>query len=61
MSQSGPGQSLSSRAWSVALSVFGLVIVTNVVWALLRPLLPVLLAVAVMAAGLSVWNQRRWR
>ncbi len=61
MRQPGAGQSLGSRVWSVALSLLGLVIVTNVIWALLRPLLPVVIAVGVLAAGLTVWNQRRWR
>jgi hypothetical protein len=54
-------RSLSQRLWSVALSVLGLVIVANLAWTMLRPLLPVLTAVAVVALAVSVWNRWRWR
>lgn len=57
----GQAQSLTARAWAVALSVLGLAIVADLAWALIRPLLPVLFAIAVVAAGLATWNQRRWR
>ena len=61
MSHQDPVRSVTSRLWSWALSALGLVIVANVVWALLQPLLPVLLAVGTLVLAISVWNKRRWR
>lgn len=61
MKQQGSVQSLSQRLWSAALSVLGLAIVANLAWSLLRPLLPVLVAVGVLVLTISVWNRRRWR
>jgi len=61
MTNQDPVRSLSQRLWSVALSVLGLVIVANLAWAMLRPLLPVLAAVAVVALAVRVWNRWQWR
>lgn len=61
MNQQGPVQSLSQRLWSVALSVLGLVIVANVAWAMLRPLLPVVVVVGILALTICAWNRWRWR
>jgi len=63
MSQSDPVQSMSQRLWSLALSALGLVIVANVVWSLVRPLLPVLAVMAVLVLALAVLLARyrsRW-
>lgn len=61
MNQQGPVQSLSQRLWSLALSILGLVIVANLAWAMLRPLLPVVAVVGILVLGVSVWNRWRWR
>ena len=61
MNRQGLEQSLLSRVWAVVLSVLGLAIAANVTWALLRPLLPLMVGIAVVVALLGIWNQRRWR
>jgi Flp pilus assembly protein TadB len=61
VNQQGPVQSLSQRLWSLALSILGLVIVANLAWAMLRPLLPVVAVVGILVLGVSVWNRWRWR
>ena len=52
---------LSGRIWAAVLSVLGLVIVLNIIWALLQPLLPVLGIGLVAGAALIVWQRWRWR
>jgi hypothetical protein len=61
VSGSDPVRSLGGRLWSWALSALGLVIVASWIWSLLRPLLPVLVVVAVAVFAAMAWNQRRWR
>jgi hypothetical protein len=61
VSGSDPVRSIGSRLWSWALSALGLVIVASWIWSLLRPLLPVLVVVAVAVFAVTLWNQRRWR
>ncbi len=61
MNQQDPVRSASQRLWSLALSALGLLIVFNVVWTLVRPLLPILVVFAVLLVGVTVWNRRRWR
>jgi hypothetical protein len=53
--------SVNERLWSLALSLLGLVIVANVVWGLLQPLLPFLAALLATGLGIAAWNWRRWR
>lgn len=61
MSQADPVRSVSSRVWSWMLSALGLVIVGNVVWALVQPLLPVLLVAGAVLLGVAVARRRqRW-
>lgn len=61
MNPQGPVQSFSQRLWSVALSILGLAILTNLAWALLRPLLPVVAVIALVVVLVSTWNRWRWR
>lgn len=61
MNQQDPVRSVSARLWSVVLSALGLVIAINIVWALLRPVLPVVVLVGAAILCLSAWNRRRWR
>ena len=63
MNQSDPVRSISQRLWSVMLSALGLVLVANVVWSLLRPLLPVIVILAItvaMVAGARAYFRARW-
>lgn len=61
MATSDPVRSASARLWSWMLSALGLVIVGNVVWVLVQPLLPVLVVVGVGLLGLAVARRRqRW-
>lgn len=50
MSPSDPIHSLTERLWSAALSLLGLVLVINVAWMLLMPVLPVLIGTIVCGA-----------
>jgi hypothetical protein len=61
VNQEGPVQSLSQRLWSVALSILGLVIVANLAWAMLRPLLPAVAVAGILVLSISAWNRWRWR
>lgn len=62
MSQADPVRSLSQRLWSVALSVLGLVLVVNLVWSLLRPLLPVIaVVVGILLPAFLGWKSWRRR
>lgn len=58
MSQSGPVRSVSARVWSWMLSALGLVIVGNVVWELVQPLIPVLVVGGVVLSGVAVARRR---
>lgn len=57
----GQSSGLQQRLWAGALSALGLVLVLGWIWALLRPLLPVLAVVGSVVLGIGVWNRRRWR
>jgi len=62
VSQADPVRSLSQRLWSVALSVLGLVLVVNLVWSLLRPLLPVIaVVVGILLPAFLGWKSWRRR
>ncbi len=63
MNQSDPVRSISQRLWSVMLSALGLVLVANVVWSLLRPLLPVIVILTItvaIVAGARAYFRARW-
>lgn len=53
------GPSLLDRAWRVVVSLLGLLLVANLLWSLLQPLLPVLVVVG--AAVTVLWLVRWWR
>jgi hypothetical protein len=54
-------RSLSQRLWSMGLSILGVAILANLAWALLKPLLPVLVGVGLVVVLVSSWNRWRWR
>jgi hypothetical protein len=60
---SGPDQvwSWTAKVWSVMLSVFALVLVLNITWTLLRPLIPMIFIVGIIVLGIVAWNRARWR
>lgn len=63
MNQQDSVRSISQRLWSVMLGALGLVLVANVVWSLLRPLIPVLVIVAIagaIVAGFRAYLRSRW-
>jgi hypothetical protein len=45
----------------VVLSIFGLVLVLHITWGLLKPLIPVVVGLAVVVAVIVAWNRVRWR
>lgn len=59
----GPDQvrSLTSKVWSVALSIFALALLLNITWELLRPLIPVVFITGLIVVGIVAWNRARWR
>lgn len=61
MNQPDPLRSFSHRLWSLVLGLLGLVIVANLIWTLLRPLLPVVAVIGVGVLVMTVWQRWRWR
>jgi hypothetical protein len=55
-----PVRSVSQRLWSWVLSALGLVIALNILWALLRPWLPLLIVVAVAVGAFRFWRRHYW-
>ena len=61
MNQQDPVRSVSKWLWTIALSALGLVLVINVTWALLQPVLPLVFIVGGGVLVVVVWNRWRWR
>ena len=59
MSSQDPIHSLTGRLWAAALSLLGLVLVINVAWMLLLPVLPVLIVAVVCGAVLRAVLRRQ--
>lgn len=59
MSSQDPIHSLTERLWGAALSLLGLVLVINVAWMLLLPVLPVLIVAVVCGAVLRAVVRRQ--
>lgn len=59
MSSSDPIHSLTERLWGAALSLLGLILVINVAWMLLMPVLPVLIVAVVCGAVLRAVLRRQ--
>lgn len=59
MSGSGQAQSASQRLWSWALGMLVVAIVAQVAWALLAPLVPVLVVAGLVWLALGVVRRRR--
>lgn len=60
---SGGGQipSWSQRIWSLAFALLGLAIAVQMVWAILAPLLPIIVVIGMVVGGVAAWNAWRWR
>lgn len=58
-SGSGTAASWGRRAWSLVLGLLGIVVVLNVVWWLVQPLLVPLAVGAVIWLGAAWWRHRQ--